>query len=114
MKLKTDLGSTVFLSNRKNQKYLLLISLATLLPKPFACMKPGFWGLLLCKPQFEAGPERVAKGGVVRDDDVRQQVVDETVAAVGLLGVDVVKVVEAHPPGPKGNIEYVLYVQHVS
>ena len=70
--------------------------------------------MLLCKPQFEAGRERMAKHGrkgVLVDVDVRAQVVDETVAAIRDLGIVVDRVVRAHPPGPKGNIEFCLLVR---
>ena len=90
------------------------ISLTTVLPAPLACMQPGFWGLLLCKPQFEAGPARLragGKGGVIRDAAIRDEVLAETVAGVRALGVSVDAVVEARPPGPKGNIEYVLLIR---
>jgi 23S rRNA (cytidine1920-2'-O)/16S rRNA (cytidine1409-2'-O)-methyltransferase len=91
------------------------ISIATVLPATFACMRAeGWWGVLLCKPQFEAGRDRMNKHGrkgVLTDVDVRATVVDETVEAIRGLGVEVLKVVQAHPPGPKGNIEYCLLVR---
>ncbi len=89
------------------------IGLATVLQAPISCMAPGFWGLVLCKPQFEAGPERMrraGKGGVLKDPAIRQQVLDETIERISALGVAVIGVEQAWPPGPKGNIEYVLLV----
>lgn len=92
------------------------ISLATVLPAVFACMDPaGWWGVLLCKPQFEAGRERMNKHGrkgVLVDIEVRAQVVAETVAALREeCGIQVLHEVQAHPPGPKGNREYCLLVR---
>jgi 23S rRNA (cytidine1920-2'-O)/16S rRNA (cytidine1409-2'-O)-methyltransferase len=91
------------------------ISIATVLPATFACMRAeGWWGVLLCKPQFEAGRERMnryGRKGVLTDVDVRAQVVEETVESVRAMGVDVLDVKQANPPGPKGNIEYVLLVR---
>jgi 23S rRNA (cytidine1920-2'-O)/16S rRNA (cytidine1409-2'-O)-methyltransferase len=86
------------------------ISLATVMRGPISCMAPNWWGLLLCKPQFEAGPQRLGKGGVVRDDAIRDEIVAETIGSIEQLGVRVVAKTQAHPPGPKGNIEYVLLV----
>jgi 23S rRNA (cytidine1920-2'-O)/16S rRNA (cytidine1409-2'-O)-methyltransferase len=90
------------------------IPLRTVLPAPIACMRPGFWGMVLCKPQFEAGRERInsaGKGGVIRDEVVRDQIVAETVDSLRSLGLSVHATVQAHPPGPKGNIEYVMLVR---
>lgn len=89
------------------------IPLGTVLPAPVACMRSGFWGMLLCKPQFEAGRERLVKAGrkgVIRDEQVRDEIVGETVETVEDLGMQVEAVVEARPRGPKGNVEYVLLV----
>lgn len=91
------------------------IPLATVLPAVITLMDPrGWWGVLLCKPQFEAGRDRMNKHGrkgVLVDEDVRAQVVEECVASVRAMGVDVLDVRQANPPGPKGNIEYVLLVR---
>lgn len=88
------------------------IPLATVLPATVGLMDPGgWWGILLCKPQFEAGRERMnrhGRKGVLTDADVRAQVVEETVRGVRGMGVEVLDVRQAHPPGPKGNIEYAL------
>ncbi len=48
------------------------ISLGKVLPAVLACAAPEFDCLALVKPQFEVGRERVGKGGVVRDADVRR------------------------------------------
>ena len=91
------------------------IPLATVLPAAIALMDPAsWWGVLLCKPQFEAGRTRMNKHGrkgVLVDVGVRAQVVEETVEAVRAMGIEVLDVVQAHPPGPKGNIEYALLVR---
>lgn len=92
------------------------ISLATVLPAVFACMdSAGWWGVLLCKPQFEAGRARMNKHGrkgVLVDIEVRDQVVDETIAALrDDCGIEVLRSVQAHPPGPKGNREFGLLVR---
>ena len=51
-------------------------------PPALACAAPGWRALVLVKPQFEAGRAEVGKGGVVRDPEVRQRVVDEVTAQV--------------------------------
>lgn len=90
------------------------ISLRTLLPGPLACMAQSWWGIVLIKPQFEAGTARMRKfgrGGVIRDDDVRQEVLQEVVLGLEGLGIAVLATHEAEPKGPKGNTEYVALIR---
>ena len=91
------------------------IPLATVLPAAIAAMEPsGWWGVLLIKPQFEAGRDRMnrhGKKGVLVDAAVREQVRDEAIESLRSMGMDVLGVEQAHPPGPKGNIEYVALVR---
>ncbi len=68
-------------------------------------------GVCLVKPQFEAGKENVGKNGVVRDPlvhiDVLMQVSDYA-AEMGFHSVDV----HFSPiKGPKGNIEFLLFLE---
>ena len=61
------------------------------------------------KPQFEAGPADVGKGGVVRDPEVHRRVLRETVHALR-RGAHARAVVDSGLPGPKGNREFFLYL----
>jgi len=45
-----------------------------LLPAPLALCASDAWAVALIKPQFEAGPTLVGKGGVVRDPAVHEAV----------------------------------------
>jgi 23S rRNA (cytidine1920-2'-O)/16S rRNA (cytidine1409-2'-O)-methyltransferase len=85
------------------------IGLAKALPPALRCARPGWRALVLVKPQFEAGP-KLAKGGVVRDPDVRRRIVDEIAAQVPEWGGRVVGMADSGLPGPKGNREVFLYV----
>jgi len=85
------------------------ISLTLLLPAAEACMAPGAGLLALVKPQFEAGPAQVGKGGVVRDEAVRAATVEKIGAAAAALGLEVVGHVPSPITGPAGNVEYLLY-----
>ncbi len=64
-------------------------------------------GLLVClvKPQFEAGRAQVGKGGIVRDEEVRREAVDGTVAALAALGLELLTQVPSPIRGQKGNLE---------
>jgi 23S rRNA (cytidine1920-2'-O)/16S rRNA (cytidine1409-2'-O)-methyltransferase len=87
------------------------IGLEKALPPALACAAPGWQALALVKPQFEAGPADVGKGGVVRDESVRERVVADVVARIrGWGGGVVVGTCESGVPGPKGNREvFVLF-----
>ena len=86
------------------------ISLAKALPPALPCLAPAWRGLVLVKPQFEAGRAEVGKGGVVRDPEVQSRVVDEVAALAPDWGARVVGVADSGLPGPKGNREFFLYL----
>jgi 23S rRNA (cytidine1920-2'-O)/16S rRNA (cytidine1409-2'-O)-methyltransferase len=86
------------------------IGLAKALPPALACAAPGWRALALVKPQFEAGPADVGKGGVVRDDAVRERVLQEIVDQVPSWGGRVAGTCESGVPGPKGNRELFVYI----
>jgi 23S rRNA (cytidine1920-2'-O)/16S rRNA (cytidine1409-2'-O)-methyltransferase len=86
------------------------ISLTKALPPALGCASPGWRGLVLVKPQFEAGPADVGKGGVVRDPDVHERVLDEIAAQVPEWGARLQAVVDSGLPGPKGNREFFLHL----
>ncbi|MGH3042458.1 MAG: TlyA family RNA methyltransferase [Gaiellaceae bacterium] len=82
------------------------IGLAKALPPALACGARGWRALVLVKPQFEAGPADVGKGGVVRDPDVHRRVVDEVVARAPDWGARALGVAESPVRGPRGNREF--------
>ncbi len=85
------------------------IGLSTVLPAPLALCVPGAWAVALIKPQFEAGPALVGKGGVVRDPEVHQMVCDRVVAWwSGLPGWRVLGVEPSPITGPEGNREFLI------
>jgi 23S rRNA (cytidine1920-2'-O)/16S rRNA (cytidine1409-2'-O)-methyltransferase len=86
------------------------ISLRVALPPALSLAAPGWEGVVLVKPQFEAGRAEVGKGGVVRDPDVRRRVVREIAAAAVGWGAETVAVVDSGLPGPKGNREVFLHL----
>ena len=80
------------------------ISLRLLLPR-FVAVAPDAEWLLLVKPQFEVGRERVGKGGVVRDDADRDAAVASVVQAAEEHGYALVARVDSRLAGPRGNRE---------
>lgn len=91
------------------------IGLATVLPAPLALCGPDAWAVALIKPQFEAGPEAVGKGGVVRDPAVHARVCDNVVTWwSGLAGWVVLGVSESPITGPEGNREFLIAARRAS
>ena len=73
------------------------------------CLRHGYRGLVLVKPQFEAGRERVGKGGVVRDPAVHREVLTRVGTWLAGRGAAVLGACDSGHPGPKGNVEYFVY-----
>jgi 23S rRNA (cytidine1920-2'-O)/16S rRNA (cytidine1409-2'-O)-methyltransferase len=86
------------------------IGLAKALPPALECAAPGWRALALVKPQFEAGPADVGKGGVVRDPEVHRRAVDDVVAQTAEWGARVVGVEPSPLLGPKGNREFFVHL----
>ncbi len=64
--------------------------------------------LVLVKPQFEVGRDKVGKGGVVRDDALRQEALDAVTARAIEVGFEPLGAVESPLAGPSGNREWLL------
>jgi 23S rRNA (cytidine1920-2'-O)/16S rRNA (cytidine1409-2'-O)-methyltransferase len=87
------------------------IGLATVLLAALALAKPGALLVALIKPQFEAGPQAVGKGGVVRDPAIHHTVCEAAAAWVEGQGWAVVGIVDSPILGPAGNREFLLYAR---
>lgn len=87
------------------------ISLKTVLPaiKSLLALDHGVCALI--KPQFEAGKEQVGKNGVVREEKIHRQVVEEIVSFARSVGYGVFGLSYSPIKGPKGNIEYLIYIR---
>jgi 23S rRNA (cytidine1920-2'-O)/16S rRNA (cytidine1409-2'-O)-methyltransferase len=86
------------------------IGLATVLAAPLALVAEHASLVALVKPQFEAGPSRVGKRGVVRDPAVHAAVCARVAAWVAAQpGWNVVGIIESPIQGPEGNREFLLY-----
>jgi len=87
------------------------ISVRSVLPAVVACMTPEFQAIVLMKPQFEAGPEAVGKGGIVRDVEVHRQVlVDRGRFVIEELGADLLGICRSSLPGADGNEEFFFHI----
>ena len=87
------------------------ISLRLLLPAAKRLLSPSGRIIALVKPQFEVGKGKVGKGGVVRDPALHRRVLEdilywtsaETFGPQGLIPSPIL--------GPKGNREFLLFMQ---
>jgi 23S rRNA (cytidine1920-2'-O)/16S rRNA (cytidine1409-2'-O)-methyltransferase len=86
------------------------ISLAKVLPAVLATAAERYDALAMVKPQFEAGRERVGRGGVVRDAAVRRETLLAVAAAAQAQGAAVLGFASSGLPGPKGNRETFVHL----
>jgi 23S rRNA (cytidine1920-2'-O)/16S rRNA (cytidine1409-2'-O)-methyltransferase len=87
------------------------ISLRTVAPNLRALCVPSAEFVLLVKPQFEAGPERVGRGGIVRDPAVHAAVLREVVAGLDDRGLGVRALVPSPVRGAEGNVEFLAHAR---
>lgn len=88
------------------------ISVRKILPAMDSCTKSRGFAIILIKPQFEAGKDKVGKKGIVRDPNVHLDVIGEVVAFVEEdTSFSPVKLDYSPITGQKGNIEYLLFVK---
>ena len=90
---------------------LSFISLAMVLPAVAGVVGPGSDLLLLVKPQFEVGRERLGSGGVVRDPALHVEVVAAVARHAAVAGLRPLAVVPSPLPGPSGNREYFWWLR---
>lgn len=90
------------------------IGLGLVLPPTLALLHPRGQVIALIKPQFEAGPDKVGKGGVVRDPQVHRQVMAQTASLAQALGLTVAGLTVSPAPGPAGNIEFLIWLRRES
>ncbi|AMY25432.1 TlyA family RNA methyltransferase [Rhodococcoides fascians] len=90
---------------------LSFISLKLVLPAFVACSTSGTDMVLMVKPQFEVGKDRVGSGGVVRDPALRAEAVEDVANAAIALNLRVEAVAASPLPGPSGNVEYFLWLK---
>ena len=83
---------------------------ATLVLPRIAALAPRADVLVMVKPQFEVGRERVGKGGVVRNDEDRRGAAARVAEAAAALGYRARAEVDSRVLGPAGNREIFLWL----
>ncbi|WP_286952499.1 MULTISPECIES: TlyA family RNA methyltransferase [Aminobacterium] len=125
-KLRND--SRVVVMERTNARYLQrehfdepldmvtidasFISLKLLLPVVDSLISKGGSIICLVKPQFEAGKDRLGKGGIVRKPEIHKDILTEVAFFIEEQTTLWLKGATWSPiKGPKGNIEFLFYLQ---
>ncbi|TJZ43424.1 TlyA family RNA methyltransferase [Streptomyces piniterrae] len=90
---------------------LSFIPLGLVLPALVRCTAPDADLVLMVKPQFEVGKERLGSGGVVRSPELRAEAVRAVAGRAAELGLGVLGVTASPLPGPSGNVEYFLWLR---
>ena len=87
------------------------ISLKLILPAVRKWLSADADVVVLIKPQFEAGPESVGKGGIVRDAAVRRAVLEDLLGWANEQGWSVNGLIQSPIQGTDGNIEYLAWLR---
>ena len=87
------------------------ISLKLLIPPLLPLFASEISILALIKPQFEVGKGKVGKGGVIRDPDLHQQVIEDILSFTADLNLTSMGTTESPILGPKGNKEFLVYLK---
>jgi 23S rRNA (cytidine1920-2'-O)/16S rRNA (cytidine1409-2'-O)-methyltransferase len=87
------------------------IGLEKALPAALKLAAPGADLIALVKPQFEVGPAKVGKGGVVKDEAARQGALDGVASFLEGAGWRVVSSADSPVEGADGNREYLLHAR---
>ncbi len=90
---------------------LSFISLTKVLPALDALATRSADMVLLVKPQFEVGKDRISKGGVVTDPELWRGALQEVAQAGGELGLATLGATVSDLKGPAGNTEFFLHLR---
>ncbi len=85
------------------------ISVTKILPALIAFAGPTTDWIILIKPQFEVGREQIARGGIVKDEEVRNKAVEFVCSTARELGLKVLGTAKASITGTDGNQEYLAH-----
>jgi 23S rRNA (cytidine1920-2'-O)/16S rRNA (cytidine1409-2'-O)-methyltransferase len=64
--------------------------------------------VVLVKPQFEAGKDRVGSGGIVTDSTIHAATIERVASALAAAGIGATDVIRSPITGAKGNVEFLL------
>lgn len=85
------------------------ISIRLILPALDVITEPGTDYLILFKPQFEVGREFVGEGGIVRDQELAQKILQETIEWASSINLRCEGTIDSPILGTDGNHEYLIH-----
>ena len=88
------------------------ISLSLILPNLSEIIKDCGEVCALVKPQFEAGREKVGKGGIVRDKKTQIEVVEKVLLLANSVGFSMINFSYSPITGGEGNIEFLMILKY--
>ena len=90
------------------------ISLTMALPEPLAHLRAGGYGIVLVKPQFEARRGEVGRGGVIRDDGLRTEILERVREwLTDRCDVELLDTIASPITGDAGNREFLALLRKV-
>ncbi|MBU0629448.1 MAG: TlyA family RNA methyltransferase [Candidatus Margulisbacteria bacterium] len=89
---------------------LSFISLGKVMPAVYNLLADHAEVVALIKPQFEARREQVERGGIVRDEKVREEVVNRVKGEAEAAGFKVKRVIKSPIEGADGNVEFLIHL----
>ncbi len=89
------------------------ISARLILPAVHTCLAVGGDFICLIKPQFEVGRQGIGKGGIVKDERLRKQAVEDVKCFAESLGFITVNIIKSPIMGGDGNIEFLAHFRKV-
>lgn len=92
---------------------LSFISVTKVLAKVKSLLKPETFVIILVKPQFEVGIERLPKDGVVKDRGLQETVLREIETFSRSLGFNVLGSIDSPIEGKLGNREFLTYLKRL-
>ncbi|GAC1332891.1 MAG: TlyA family rRNA (cytidine-2'-O)-methyltransferase [Candidatus Dormibacteria bacterium] len=93
---------------------LSFISLQRVVPAIRGLLTPDAEMVMLLKPQFQVGRDRIGKGGVVRDQQVRLDALEEFTSWASAVGLEVLASVDSGLAGARGNREIFVHLRNGS
>lgn len=87
------------------------ISATSLFPSVVPLLKEIGKFILLIKPQFEVKKHEVGEGGIVRESEKHERVVNEVNESAKIIGFEVLKIIDSPILGMEGNKEFLAYYQ---